>query len=76
MVAVEIIGFDQVQRDTLLENLKKAGIDNRPYFYPISAMPMYADCDTPITHKVYQRGFNLPSHAEIQKMMYNSFVIL
>lgn len=28
---------------------------------------MYENADTPITHKVYQRGLNLPSYFDITK---------
>lgn len=65
MICIEIIGYDEKQRDKLLLKLKEKGIDGRPYFYPVSDMPMYEDVNTPITHKVYQRGLNLPSYFDI-----------
>lgn len=50
-----------------MQKLKKKGIDSRPFFYPISDMPMYNDikCNTPISHFIYQRGLNLPSFFDI-----------
>ena len=30
-------------------------------------MPMYEKANTPITHKVYQRGINLPSFFDVRK---------
>jgi dTDP-4-amino-4,6-dideoxygalactose transaminase len=33
----------------------------------MSEMPMYADADTPITHKIFQRGFSLPSYFDLTK---------
>jgi perosamine synthetase len=65
MVCLEVEGFDERKRNNLMQKLKDKGIDSRPYFYPISAMPMYVKADTPITHRVYQRGINIPSYFDI-----------
>jgi len=67
MICVEIIGYNEEQRDDLLMKLKENGIDGRPFFYPVSDMPMYEKSNTAITHKVYQRGINLPSYFDITK---------
>jgi len=67
MICIEIIGFNEDKRDNLIKKLKEKGIDSRPFFYPISDMPMYERANTPITHKVYQRGINLPSYFDITK---------
>ena len=48
-----------------MDKLKERGVDSRPYFYPISDMPMYKDADTPVTHKIYQEGVNLPSYFDL-----------
>lgn len=67
MVCVEIINFQEEQRDRLLIQLKEKGIDSRPYFYPVSAMPMYNGSPKPVTNKVAQRGLNLPSYFDLTK---------
>jgi len=67
MICIEIIGFNEDKRDNLIKKLKEKGIDSRPFFYPVSDMPMYEKSNTPITHKVYQRGINLPSYFDIKK---------
>jgi perosamine synthetase len=67
MICLEIIGYDENKRDNLMKRLKKKGIDSRPYFYPISDMPMYEKANTSITHKVYQRGINLSSFFDLEK---------
>lgn len=67
MVCLELDGFVESQRDKFIKKLKAKNIDSRPYFYPVSDMPMYENADTPITHKVYQRGLNLPSYFDITK---------
>lgn len=67
LICIEIEGYTERQRNNLMEGLKLKGIDTRAYFYPISDMPMYETekIYTPITHKVYQRGINLPSHFDL-----------
>jgi len=67
MVCLELDGYTEKQRDEFIRKLKSKNIDSRPYFYPVSDMPMYDKVDTPITHKVYQRGINLPSFFDITK---------
>jgi len=66
MVCLEILNYDEKKRDNLIKKLKEKGIDSRPFFYPISDMPMYEKAYTPITHKVYQRGINLPSYFDLK----------
>lgn len=67
MVCLEFYAYSETQRDELIQKLKAKDIDSRPYFYPISDMPMYDRSNTKITHKVYQRGLNLPSYFDITK---------
>ena len=62
MICIEIEGYDEVKRNLLMKKLKEKGIDSRPYFYPISDMPMYKKEKTPITHHIYQKGIYLPSY--------------
>jgi perosamine synthetase len=65
MVCLEVEGFNGQRRDAFMERLKQRGIDSRPYFYPISDMPMYADAVTPVAHELHQRGINLPSYFDL-----------
>jgi perosamine synthetase len=67
MVCLEIDGHTEIQRDEFIKKLKAKGIDSRPYFYPVSDMPMYQKANTPIVHRVYQKGLNLPSYFDITK---------
>lgn len=67
MVCLEVEGYTEKQRDELMKRLKEKNIDTRPYFYPLSDMPMFEKTDTPIAHKVYQRGLNLPSYFDITR---------
>ena len=51
-----------ISRDEAGRQLKKEGIDNRPFFYPIHVMPPYQqDLDLPNATYLSQHGMNLPS---------------
>ena len=62
MVCVEIDGLDEASRGALGDDLRSRGVDNRPYFYPMSDMPHLPEADTPVAHAVSQIGFNLPTY--------------
>ncbi|NEQ43667.1 MAG: DegT/DnrJ/EryC1/StrS family aminotransferase [Leptolyngbya sp. SIOISBB] len=67
MVCLQVDDYSEKQRDQLMTFLKKRGIDSRPYFYPLSALPMYADSavHTPIAHTAAAQGINLPSYFDM-----------
>lgn len=55
-----------LSRDEFLRQLRAAGVDNRPFFYPIHQMPPYlesgANTDAfPVADDLSRRGLNLPS---------------
>jgi perosamine synthetase len=46
--------------------LKKRGVDSRPFFYPMSDMPYLEQTDkTPVTHELFQKGINLPTYFDL-----------
>jgi perosamine synthetase len=57
----------RIDRDELMSKLRERGIDTRPFFYPISDMPMYHKSNTPVAHRISQRGLNLPTFFNITK---------
>jgi perosamine synthetase len=65
MVCVEVEGMTEVKRQTLMTGLRNRGVDSRPYFYPVSDMPMYPDADTPFAHRYSHAGINLPSYIDL-----------
>lgn len=67
LICVELEGFDEKTRDEFMKTLKEKGVDSRPYFYPMSAMPYFETAETPITHQVYQKGLSLPTYFDLQK---------
>lgn len=53
-------------RDDLRTRLRQAGIDTRPFFYPIHTLPMYnAGQSLPVAENLGRRGLNLPSGATL-----------
>lgn len=51
-------------RDELIRFLTQAGVESRPLFYPIPAMPPYQGTDSfPAAEKISARGISLPSGA-------------
>lgn len=58
-------------RDQLIESLKSEGIDSRPVFYPIPAMPPYFESDWqeqyPVSSKLSSSGLSLPSLIDLSE---------
>lgn len=62
MVCTEFEGIGEAKRDAVMLDLKERGVDTRPYFYPMSRMPYFADAATPVAHAVAPTGINLPTY--------------
>lgn len=65
MVCLEVDGFDENSRDRFMQRLKARGIDSRPYFYPLSAMPMYRRQSPPVAAAKAAIGLNLPTYHDL-----------
>lgn len=56
------------QRDMILEKLKDRGIETRPFFYPLSLLPMY-ECKTcSVSDDLSAKGLNLPTYNGITEV--------
>lgn len=62
MTCVVLNEMDRAGRDRVLEALKEAGVDSRPFFYPVSALPMYSGDANPVSAKLSAQGLNLPTY--------------
>lgn len=66
MFSILINNYD---RDLVIKKLKKANIDSRVFFYPISDLPPYKnkvkDKDLEISKKIAYQGLNLPSSTKL-----------
>ncbi len=68
MVSIVLDNDLGITRDELIIALKNNNIDSRPFFYPISQMPMYyTENINPTTYSISKRGLNLPSSVNLQK---------
>lgn len=69
MTSVVVDPGARVSRDQLQEGLARAGIETRPFFYPLHSLPIYRDCGLgqafPIAEGLAANGINLPSFAEL-----------
>lgn len=55
-----------LHRDELRARLRLAGIDSRPFFYPVHTLPMYNTGQSlPVAEDLGRRGLNLPSGATL-----------
>ncbi|HEX4627237.1 MAG TPA: DegT/DnrJ/EryC1/StrS aminotransferase family protein [Gemmatimonadales bacterium] len=62
MVCAVLEGVDAAERDRVCGALRDAGIDTRPFFHPLSALPMYrSSAPQPRARDIAARGLNLPS---------------
>jgi perosamine synthetase len=65
MVCLEIAELTDESRGTFMRRLREQGVDSRPYFYPVSDLPMFSRADTPVAHRVSPTGVNLPAYFDL-----------
>lgn len=57
------LNFD---RDAFFAFMESQNIDSRPFFYPLSSLPMFdAKKENYISYNIYYRGINLPSYHDL-----------
>ena len=61
------IVFNQlIDREKLIDYFKQKKVDIRPFFYPISSLPMFkTNVNNVEAYTIYKRGINLPSYHDI-----------
>lgn len=68
MVSLVMSLFTEDSRNAFMSDLRALGIDTRPFFYPISLMPMYKQqTRNPIAYEIYKKGVNLPTYHGLTK---------
>ncbi len=68
LISLQIYGISLEKREEFINILKGKGIDCRPFFYPLSQMPMNINdikMDTFTVDKNYKIGINLPSYCDL-----------
>jgi perosamine synthetase len=67
MICLEADKFDDRSRQIFMQRLKDRGIDSRPYFYPMSAMPMYRQSTPHNAAAKSAIGLNLPTFHDLSR---------
>ncbi|HEY7160863.1 MAG TPA: DegT/DnrJ/EryC1/StrS family aminotransferase, partial [Acidobacteriota bacterium] len=69
LMVLQVEGMDEQRRAVFMSKLKENQVDSRPFFYPMSDMPHLSafKADTPLTHKVYVEGINLPTYYDLKE---------
>jgi len=60
--------LDPADRDTVLDALDAAGVESRPFFFPLHRLPPYRgerQPDLPVADDLHARGVSLPSSADL-----------
>jgi perosamine synthetase len=53
-------------RDSFFNLCKENGIDSRPFFFPLTSLPMFEEQKEHIVaYSIYERGINLPSYHDL-----------
>jgi perosamine synthetase len=61
MVTAVVDGLSRTKRDAVMSDMREAGVDSRPFFYPMSMLPMYEAERNPISSQLSESGLNLPT---------------
>lgn len=62
LVTAVVDGLTRQQRDEVMLRMRKAGVDSRPFFYPMTMLPMYeTPAPNPVAAQLSASGFNLPT---------------
>lgn len=61
--------FTENERNLLMDRLKDKGIETRPFFYPMHALPPYQNLqdpvEFPIINRISAQGINVPSYGSL-----------
>lgn len=64
-----VVIFDKslnIDREELINFFKEQNIDIRPFFYPVSSLPMFEKNENnKVAYGIYYRGINLPSYHDM-----------
>lgn len=67
MTCLEVDHFDEDSRAEFIADLKQCGIDTRPYFCAMSAMPMFDAKYNPVARRKAEIGLNLPTFIDLSQ---------
>lgn len=61
MACAVVEGLDRKARDAAIAAMRECGVDARPFFFPMSMLPMYERRNNPVAYRLSECGFNLPT---------------
>jgi perosamine synthetase len=70
MICLEHDDLNLQNRKQFMFYLKEQGIDSRPYFYPLTEMPIYSNfraSDVGVSTSLFAKGINLPSDVTLSR---------
>jgi len=67
LVCMEVDWFTEALRDRFLAGLKRRNVDSRPYFHPLSSMPMYRCAGGNVARRKAAIGLNLPTYVDLSE---------
>ena len=67
IICLELENFSECGRDLFIENLKLIGVETRPYFFPVSAMPIYEEVENIISIHKSKIGLNIPTYFDLKE---------
>jgi perosamine synthetase len=65
LVTAVVDGLSRSGRDNIVSEMRRAKVDSRPFFYPMSMLPMYQREPNPVARQLSESGFNLPTFVGI-----------
>lgn len=67
MTCAVVDGIGRERRDRVIALMRDCGVDARPFFFPVSQMPMYSSKSNPVSMALSENGFNLPTYVELSR---------
>lgn len=61
LVTAVVEGMTREERDNVMLRMRQSGVDSRPFFIPMTALPMYKATPNPVAAQLSASGFNLPT---------------
>ena len=65
MTCAVVEGLGRKRRDKIIALMNQKGVDARPFFFPVSSLPMYRDRVNPVAQMLSDNGFNLPTYVDL-----------
>jgi perosamine synthetase len=69
LFSVVLEGANSARRDAVMLAMAEAGVETRPFFYPMHTLPMYTGCraDCPVATRLAAGGINLPTFGALSR---------